>query len=361
MSLINKVMNTRKFRVVLITVAITAFLFYPVANQDIAAPDNQADNKISGSGTAIIMTGAAARIPQQTALLEELYNRGSMKDVVFISGVSAGALNAVMLNGILSGKITWDEYKKMLFSLENKDIFLYPERRKLPVNTESLRILLKKIVEDRLGYYRIGDLPFMTEISFTSRLRKNVYRMCSRKINAETDTTLSLVDIMMASTAIPVAFPSVRIENAKTIPNVRFIDGGVGSDYIPFRALLDFQKHRGEKVRRVYIVGRKQGNFAEIDEELKVLGFDNKRDLDRIGSAFDNLLKRHLLNRLEAYAEEAPDMINKSYVWIPDFEQDFLMFNFSRMEEQYTITQSWAQVNDPVPLGDFLLNNKVKR
>jgi hypothetical protein len=48
-------------------------------------------------------------------------------------------------------------------------------------------------------------------------------------------------------------------------------------------------------------------------------------------------------------------------VWIPDFEQDFLMFNFSRMEEQYTITRSWAQVNDPVPLGDFLLYNKLKK
>jgi hypothetical protein len=28
-----------------------------------------------------------------------------LKDVVFISGVSSGALNAVMLNGILSGKM----------------------------------------------------------------------------------------------------------------------------------------------------------------------------------------------------------------------------------------------------------------
>jgi predicted acylesterase/phospholipase RssA len=51
------------------------------------------------SGTAIIMTGAAARIPQEAALLEELYNRQLLKNVVFISGVSSGALNAVALNG----------------------------------------------------------------------------------------------------------------------------------------------------------------------------------------------------------------------------------------------------------------------
>ena len=50
------------------------------------------------SGTAIILTGAAARIPQEAALLEELYNRGLLKNVVFISGVSSGALNSVVLN-----------------------------------------------------------------------------------------------------------------------------------------------------------------------------------------------------------------------------------------------------------------------
>src|SRR5512133_3359164 len=103
------------------------------------------------SGTAIIMTGAAARIPQQAALLEELYDRGLLKDVVFISGVSAGSLNAVILNGILSGKLTWDEYREILFNLNNKDIFIQREEmnkrdRKLPVDTEPVRNLLKKIV-----------------------------------------------------------------------------------------------------------------------------------------------------------------------------------------------------------------------
>ena len=118
------------------------------------------------SGTAIIMTGAAARIPQEAALLEELYNRGLMKNVVFISGVSSGALNSVALNGILSGKMTWAEYKEILFKLKNSDIFIQ-EGKKLPVNTEPERRFLQSIVEEKLGYHRIGDLPIMTEISFT--------------------------------------------------------------------------------------------------------------------------------------------------------------------------------------------------
>jgi predicted acylesterase/phospholipase RssA len=187
------------------------------------------------NGTAIIMTGAAARIPQEAALLGELYNRGLMKNVVFISGVSSGALNAVMLNAILSGKLTWEGYKEILFNLKSSDIFYQQGNKKLPVNTEPERMLFKKVVEEKLGYHQIGDLPFMTAISFTDLkaldLRKKVYRMCSRKINAETDTTLSLVDIMMATSSFPVAFPPVRINNLKTIPDVEYVDGGVGDDH----------------------------------------------------------------------------------------------------------------------------------
>lgn len=318
-----------------------------------------------GSGTAIIMTGAAARIPQQVALLEELYHRGLLNDVVFISGVSAGALNAVALNAILTGKLTWDEYKNILFNIRNQDIFTLPTEKKLPVNTEPARELFEEVVEKRLGYYTIGDLPIMTEISFSNykdlKERKRVYRMYSRKINAETDTTLRLVDIMMATSAIPIAFPPVRIDNVSTIPDLEYIDGGVGIDYVPYHALLEFQNFRGERVKNVYIISRKTGIFGGFSEELRYLGIENRRKIDKIGSSLDNLLWKLLIRRLEAFAKEAPEMIIGSYVWVPDFEQDFLMFNFNNLQEQYLLTKSWAQNNDPVPLGDFLLYNKFRK
>jgi hypothetical protein len=319
----------------------------------------------SRSGTAIIMTGAGARIPQQAALLEELYNRGLLKDVVFISGVSAGAINAVMLNGILSEKITWEEYKNILFNINDSDIFVRPEGRKLPVNTDPARSLFRKIAEERLGYRQIGDLPIMTEISFTSfrdlNMKKRVFRMCSRKINAETDTTLSIVDILMASTAIPVAFPPVRIENVKTIPDIEYIDGGVGADHVPFQALLDFERFRGVGVEKVYIISRKSASYVEISDELRALGIEDTGRLERIGFSVDNILRKVLLKRLGAFAHEAPELILLSYVWVPEFDKDFLMLNFNNLQEQYLLTQSWARNHDPVPLGDFLLYNKLKK
>lgn len=326
---------------------------------------NPNQSNTSRSGTAIIMTGAAARIPQEAGLLEELYDRGLLKDVVFISGVSSGALNAVILNGILSGKISWKEYKDILFNLKNSDIFIQDGERKIPVNTQPARNLYTKIVEGKLGYHRIGDLPFMTAISFTNLkdldLKKKVYRMCSRKINAESDTTLSLVDIMMASSAFPIAFPPVRIRNVKTIPDVEYVDGGIGDDHIPYHALLEFEKFRGRGVAKVYIISRKSDGIPEVSEELKGLGIDDKGRFDKMGVSLDNILKKGMMKRLRDFSEEAPDMILLSHVWIPEFDKNFLMFNFDNLKEQYLLTSQWAKTHDPVPLGDYILYNEIKK
>lgn len=315
------------------------------------------------SGTAIIMSGAAARIPQEAALLEELDRRGLLKDVVFISGVSSGALNAVMLNGILSGKMTWGEYRDLLGNIKNSDIFIQEPGRKIPVNTEPERRLLKTVVENKLGYHQIGDLPYMTEISFTRLkdidLKKVVYRMCSRKINDETDTTLSLVDIMMASSAFPIVFPPVRIENVTTIPDEGYIDGGVGDDHIPFFALLQFEKYRGKGISKVYIVSRKSDSLPNLSEELQAIGIDDRGRFDRMGISLEDILKRGMLRRLVAFSKEAPDLFLRSYVYVPDFPENFLMFDFDELRNQYSVTAEWAKTHDPLPLDEYLIENHV--
>ena len=336
---------------------LTAFLILLLMTSGIIKEKAAGADGQKVSGTAIIMTGAAARIPQEAALLEELYNRGLMKDVVFISGVSSGALNSVILNGILSGKMTWSQYRNILFSLKNSDIYTQ-DKKKLPVNTKPLRQFITRVVEGELGYVKIGDLPYMTEISFTHLkdldMKKEIYRMCSRKINAETDLSLSLVDILMASTSFPIAFPPVRIKNVTTIPDVEYIDGGVGDDHVPYEALLEFEKFRGESVERVYFISRKSDSIPEVSEELRVLGIDDRGRFDKLGISLDNILARGMLKRLKSFADQAPQLVGRSYVWIPDFQKDFLMFNFSNMREQYELTGKWAKDHDPVPLEDYL-------
>ncbi len=351
-------MNKLKFILIILILALFSLSF----SDSPGKPEQSSSGK--RRGVAIIMTGAAARIPQEAGLLEELYNRGLLKNVVFISGVSSGALNAVMLNGILSRKTTWSYYRNLLFNLKNSDIYTQDDKM-IPVNTAPARELFKKIAEEKLGYKKIGDLPIMTEISVTHlkdlKLKKDVYRMCSRKINEETDISLNLVDIMMASTAFPVAFPPVRISNVKTIPDVEYVDGGVGEDHVPYHALLEFEKFRGAGVEKVYIISRKTDSLPQISEELKNLGINDKGIFDRLGISFDAIMEKDLIKRLKAYAEEAPELVPRTYVWIPDFQKDFLLFNFDNLKEQYLTTTEWAKSHNPVPLSEFLLPQLLKK
>jgi hypothetical protein len=272
--------------------------------------------------------------------------------------VSSGAINAVVLNGILSGKMTWNDYRKILFGIKNSDIYV-KKGEKLPVNTEPERQFLVNIIEKRLGYKTMGELPYTTAISFTYLkdldLKKKVYRICSRKINDETDTTLSIVDVLMASTAFPIAFPSVKIKNVKTIPDEFYFDGGVGEDHVPFRALLEFEKHRGFGVEKVYIISRKSDSIPAVSEELEVLGINDKGLFDKMGISIDNILKKGIIRRLKAFAQDAPELIPRTYVWVPDFPENFLMFNFDKLQEQYILTSKWAKTHDPETIGNFLL------
>jgi len=312
---------------------------------------------VKRNGVAIIMTGAAARIPQEAALLEELDKKGILKNVVFISGVSSGALNAVMLNGILDKKITWWDYKKILFNIKNNDVFTFDDVH-FPFNTSPARNLYTRIVEKKLGYHTIGDLPVTTSISIATikplQLKNVAYRMCSRKINEETDTTLNLVDVLMASTAFPFVFPTVRIPNATTIPDVEYIDGGVGDDQVPFEALFQFEKQRGVGVEKVFIISRKEDSRTAISEELKALGIDDDGVFDDFDIPNDPSSKSGIIKRLLAYTTKAPELVPNTYVWIPDFKEDFLMFNFTSMKEQYELTTRWAKKNKPKTITEFL-------
>jgi predicted acylesterase/phospholipase RssA len=310
------------------------------------------------SGVAVIMTGAAARIPQEAALLEELDRQGLLKNLVFIAGVSSGALNAVMLNGIVDKKITWKDYRKILYGLKNEDIFVFDNVR-FPFDVSPSRKLYSNIIEKRLGYHAMGDLPVTTEISISNIKRippkTTVYRLCSRKINEESDTTLSIVDILMASTAFPVVFPPAKIPNAKTIPDLDYVDGGVGDDQIPFRALLQFEKYRGVGVEKVYIISRDGDDETKISDELKALGIDDDGVFDKVNISVDTYLRRGIIKKLQTYAKEAPDLVPRTYVWIPDFGEEFPMFNFGNMKQQYETTTQWARSNPPKPLAEYLL------
>lgn len=338
---------------IIISLLITPLSFH--GNHVVITPKSAFKNP--RNGVAVLITGAAARLPQEAALLEELDKRGLLKNVVFISGVSSGAINSIMLNGILSGKMSWEEYRNILFAIRTEDVYLQ-NGKTMPVNSEPARALFKRIVEDSLGYYRMGDLPFCTGISFTHFkdliLEKTIYRMCSKKINQESDTTLSLVDIMMASSAFPLVFPPVRIKNVKTIPDVEYVDGGVGEDFVPYHALLEFEKHRGVGVEKVYIITCKNDSILETSEDFRAIGINDRGIFDKLDISIDAIFNKDIRKRLENYAAEAPELLPLTDIWIPEFKGEFLLFDFNNMKQQYDLASAWAKEHDPVPLNVYL-------
>jgi len=308
-------------------------------------------------GTAVLITGAAARISQEAALLERLYKTGELKNVEFIGGASSGALNAVMLNGILAGKITWRQYERWLEEIRNDSIYINIDK-KLPVDTSPLRNYLTRIVNDSLGYYKMKNLPIATAISITELnavdFPKQNLRLSNKKINQESDPDLNIVDVLMASTAFPMVFPVQRIPGSSTLPDKRFVDGGIGEDHVPYSGLIDYMEEGHHNVKKVIIVSRKSDLVPDLNKELAAVGIDTLRILDHFGFSLDELMQRGFLEGLEKYSKLLPQLVNNTYVYIPDFKQKFLLLDFNDLKEQYELTKSWALKNKPTPLKSYL-------
>ncbi len=322
-------------------------------------PVHKAAENVHGEfeGTALVITGAGARISQEAALLEYLHRKGELDRVVFITGVSSGALNSVMLNAILSNRYTWEQYRNLMFNMTNQGIFRHTGNS-LPVNTDPLRKLLTTVLHDSIGFYRMGDLPIPTSLSVVSLRLKNItsstYRLSNRRINPECDPDLDLVEVLMASTAFPVAFPPVTISQAPTLPTGKFIDGGAGSDYIPYRSVIEFENFRGVNVEKMLIISRKLDTEAGMQAELAELGFERADQVSKLGISLEEVGRSAFKKSLLNLQREAPGLSGRTFLYIPDLPRDYSIFDFHSLKEQFEMTLRWAEQNDPVPFAEIV-------
>jgi predicted acylesterase/phospholipase RssA len=331
------------------------FLTLNVACQNRDIPD---PNLSVRKGKAIVITGAAAKIPQEAALLEELYRKNRLNDVVFISGASSGSINAVVLNAILKGNYTWEEYKVTLYGITNDSIYSISEGKKLPVNTQPLKEFLTNIISAKIGYKQLKDLPYPTAISIADvhilEFKDRSYRLCNKSINKESDSTLDLIDVLMASCSYPLAFPECYIRNASTIPNVAYIDGGIAADHVPFQAVIEFEKFRRMDVDTLIIVSRKSDPATKFDEEMHQFGIDKHDLADKLGISLEDISQEGFIKRLKALQTEDPSLAARTYIYVPDFPEEFHLFDFGTLKEQYIASHNWAVKNKPVPLAEYL-------
>lgn len=312
------------------------------------------------SGTAIVITGAASRIAQEAALLENLQSSGWLNNICFISGTSSGALNTVVLNAILENKYSWERYHSLLFNLNTEDVFIR-NGRAIPVDNEPYRKLLTRVINDSLGYRKMGDLPFRSSVSIADvgilPPFAKTYRLCNFNINDESSPDFNLVEVLMASTAIPVIFPPARLQESNNLPNSSFIDGGLGEDHLPLTAVLQFEKYRNSGVDTLIIVSRKSDTRPELDEELLKFGNNDSRLSGKLNLRIENMAKNGFIKSMKELQKNYPELAERTYVYIPDFEENFPLLDFSNLRKQFDVTANWAESHKPIPLNQYLAEN----
>jgi len=312
--------------------------------------------KISDSnGVGFAFSGAGGRLAQHLGLMEVLVKGlNPSKTPVrpsFISGASSGAISAVVLNAILETEdknltngLTWEEYKKDLFALRNSDvydtsyeglamIFVYNIPHGYILDNSNLKVFLKKYA-NKVNYKKLGDLYLPTSISIMNQSSGHTERLWSTDPKY---AELDLLEVVMASTSIPIAFPTTTITG---LGKTKWIDGGTGIDTIPVFPLL----HRPE-VTDVYALSYASALLDGGSGDLPFI-LDDIDILSNSLAAINDIR----VDLFEAAIEMAATSTKKAFTFIPTLNQTFSSLEFDYEKLQYELTYEWAIQHDPTPI-----------
>lgn len=314
-----------------------------------------ADKKVG-----FVINGAAAFIAQELALLQTL-TQGLNPKVppvmpTILAGTSSGSLSAIALNAVLQaeagkGSFTWERLKKeLLFPLKNDDIFetgffadmqmpFDISRHGYVLNTAPLKSTLEKYVQgtDNIGYQTLGDTFLPTHISAVNRQTGLTQRFFS---GSPKDRGLNIVEVLLASTAIPVVFPERKITGVGT-----FVDGGTGTDNSPVEALADHAPFD-----ELYVIAPQQ---QSPESDIKKRHESKGPIISNLTFAMDvrsqGLLEFQLFRSLNLVKDPA-----NAFFYTPSLKTEYNFLNFGVMKPQYEETLAWAKQNDPQPIQEYL-------
>lgn len=317
--------------------------------------------------TAVLLTGAAARISQEVAMFDQLRAQKGLtvsQDDTLLAGFSSGSLNLAAINACFSNgsKLDWDTYYKqqVLFPLRNSDVYRI---KMLPFDTTPLRNTVQKFV-DTMKCQCVGDLPFLSYILTFSLKQFKTLWACSQNPGQE---YIDITDMFMASTAIPILFPAqhIRCESGHQMdfPDGYFADGGTGGTFKQFENNLgDYVKQNGQ-FDTIYIISPMREKAECEHEEIMGIVGNNSPEGEDISGFIDQLkdisMRTFLkfLQRLNDWKFNGLAMAKNIYVSIPEMEKNFGIINFDLEKEQYDAVTAWVN-NNPnklaIPLDQFL-------
>lgn len=313
------------------------------------------DPSKQGNGIGFAFSGAGGRISQHAAMMEVLikgmYPGGTPIIPDYVSGVSSGAISVCALSAImetiernLTNGINWDDYHQILWSLQTNDVYdnsveglakilTYNIFEGYFLDSSNLRAFLTHFAE-KVNYHKFGDLYFPTCLTVVNQSSGLDTRLCTwDPIAAEMD----LVDVVMASAALPIAFPP------QTIPafgDTLWIDGGTGIDTIPTYTLVN-----NPNVTTVYIICY---SSALKDGGAQLPWYLNGIKLLKNTLAVINDMRVDLYAGAIDIAKKSP---KKTYSYIPTISGSFSALDFDDEKEEWTEVYQWALLNSPIALN----------
>lgn len=210
----------------------------------------------------LALSGGGARGSFEVGVLKNLYSTSdSFPDIV--TGVSVGALNSIMLSTSSELKRSIASLKNIWFNLTTDDIYkshLFPLLQRSVYDTAPLR----KTLLTMLGQY--GHTPFRPIYILATSLNDGSPIIFNRTDFSSIDRA---VDILLASSSVPVLFPPIEIDG------MYLVDGGLFSNTL-IQPAIDFCR-RTNPSRRVIITaivcsGLEKYDTTEYLKSLKIIG-----------------------------------------------------------------------------------------
>lgn len=203
------------------------------------------------------------------------------------------------------------------------------------LDTAPLRATMATALKT-MNYKYMSDLYLPTCISIVDEETGLPIRICS---DDPTVAHLHLIDVMMASSSMPVIFPVQKIPGfLPPFGNGTYIDGGIGIDMIPTAAA--YQRN----VDAAYIMTRQWELTSKqtLPDRLK-----NVKILANTVQTFNDLLQGAFLSGLSA----ASDARIKTFAYIPVLPVDFGVLDFDKGKAMYDMTWNWTLSNAPLCLS----------
>jgi hypothetical protein len=327
--------------------------------------------------TALFLTGAAARISQEVALIDKLISNKGLRitqNDTLLAGFSSGSLNLAALNAAFADppSVDWNTFYKqeVLFKLTNTRVYkaFPPDHKRFPLlDSSPLRHTLNAFLK-KMNVKIAGDLPFTSYILVFSLRRFSTVWADNRD---EGNKYLDLSDLFMASAAIPVLFPSQTIGSGsskkRNFPGGKFSDGGTSGTFKKFEKQLDDFISINGPLDTLYIISPMREKSPAEEKSLRDLilkTVPDQTDLSKIDDFITTVSLtgfHHFLKRLRDW-NKAEIKIKNCFVCIPVMDRNFFVLDFAIQKEQYDKVCRWIDANPgrlAVPLEHYLDEHKL--